>query len=203
MATNPLPDIAATLRELANQLDLVDWPTLPDEFSADWYSPPTPHSITRGWVETGHHGIDIACPTGTKLYAPANAMVWRAMECTKCTDAKPSSVLQGYALDAPEILRDPEYGYGLGTHVVLRIGRDDLPKEFARLNQWVLQVYITYGHMKELAVAKNDIVAAGGLLGLSGNTGNSTGDHLHLQVNHTRFSAATNIDPARLFSWRI
>ena len=40
-----------------------------------------------------------------------------------------------------------------------------------------------YGHMKELSKLKRgDKIKAGDLLGLSGNTGNSTGPHLHFEV---------------------
>lgn len=41
---------------------------------------------------------------------------------------------------------------------------------------------ITFMHMKSYIVAKNQVVQAGQFIGLSGNTGNSTGPHLHLAV---------------------
>jgi murein DD-endopeptidase MepM/ murein hydrolase activator NlpD len=37
-----------------------------------------------------------------------------------------------------------------------------------------------YLHLSEIAVATGDAIAAGGLLGLSGSTGLSSGPHLHL-----------------------
>ncbi len=41
---------------------------------------------------------------------------------------------------------------------------------------------ITFMHMKSYSVARNQRIEAGEFIGLSGNTGNSTGPHLHLAV---------------------
>ncbi len=41
---------------------------------------------------------------------------------------------------------------------------------------------ITFMHMKSYSVARNQRIEAGEFIGLSGNTGNSTGPHLHLGV---------------------
>ena len=43
---------------------------------------------------------------------------------------------------------------------------------------------ITYMHMKELAVKDGDRVMAGQQLGLSGTTGRSTGEHLHMEFRY-------------------
>ena len=39
-----------------------------------------------------------------------------------------------------------------------------------------------YGHLSERNVKAGDKVKAGSRVGLSGNTGNSTGAHLHLEI---------------------
>jgi murein DD-endopeptidase MepM/ murein hydrolase activator NlpD len=45
---------------------------------------------------------------------------------------------------------------------------------------------VLYGHMNKNEVAKGDQLRAGDPVGLIGSTGNSTGPHLHLQVNNAK-----------------
>ena len=39
-----------------------------------------------------------------------------------------------------------------------------------------------YAHLKMIAVRKNDVISAGTIVALSGNTGKSTGPHLHIKI---------------------
>lgn len=54
----------------------------------------------------------------------------------------------------------------LGNHVKVRHGK----------------YTVIYGHLSSLAVKNGDKVRAGSVLGISGSTGKSTGDHLHLTI---------------------
>lgn len=54
-----------------------------------------------------------------------------------------------------------------------------------------------YGHMSKQLVRENEVVKAGDPIGLGGNTGRSTGSHLHFE---TRLLGEA-IDPAKLFDF--
>lgn len=83
------------------------------------------------------------------------------------------------AQGAVKVARCDEGGYG--THV--RVEHDG---------------YVSiYAHLSEISVQVGDYVQAGAVLGLSGNTGNSTGPHLHWEV---RIFGETPIDPLPLVS---
>lgn len=55
-----------------------------------------------------------------------------------------------------------------------------------------------YGHLSEHLVKENDLVRAGEVIGLGGNTGRSTGPHLHFE---TRFMGQA-FDPERIFNFQ-
>lgn len=43
---------------------------------------------------------------------------------------------------------------------------------------------VTYGHLEYALVEKGDLVNSGTVVGISGNTGRSTGPHLHLEIKY-------------------
>ncbi len=96
------------------------------------------HPITK--VRKKHDGVDIAVPTGTKLYSAVTGTV---------TISK--------------------YSESAGNYVTVETD-----------SGWS----VTFMHMDSRAVAVGDRVEQGDFVGLSGNTGNSTGPHLHLQVEN-------------------
>jgi murein DD-endopeptidase MepM/ murein hydrolase activator NlpD len=62
-----------------------------------------------------------------------------------------------------------------------------------------------YGHMSEVQVEPGHIVDAGEVIGLSGNTGHSTGPHLHLGMkDHGNYiDPLGDLDPHKGILWRV
>lgn len=98
------------------------------------------HPITK--VRTFHKGVDIAVPTGTKLYSAVKGTVIRS-----------------------------QYSDSAGNYVTIQTDTG-----------WT----VTFMHMDARAVSTGQELEQGDFVGYSGNTGNSTGPHLHLQVENEK-----------------
>lgn len=91
-----------------------------------------------------------------------------------------------------------DFGTPVGTPVksvlagtVIGTGNTDLQPGCYSFGKWVMVSHANglstmYGHFSAISVKQGDVVAAGDLLGLSGNTGYSTGPHLHFGVYATQ-----------------
>ncbi|WP_267243738.1 M23 family metallopeptidase [Streptomyces sp. PR69] len=71
------------------------------------------------------------------------------------------------------------WGGAYGNNVVLRMNDG---------------TYTQYGHLSAITVSVGQSVAAGGQIGISGSTGNSTGPHLHFEARTTP-DYGSDIDP--------
>jgi murein DD-endopeptidase MepM/ murein hydrolase activator NlpD len=110
---------------------------------------PRRHPIT-GRIKM-HHGIDVACPVGTPLIAPADGQIVH----------KGSGASGGYTL------------------LVRHQGN----------------FHTVYYHLKQPSHRHvGEMVKAGDLIGNSGNTGQSTGPHLHFELRRSRKWGDT-VDP--------
>ena len=57
--------------------------------------------------------------------------------------------------------------------------------------------WVIYAHLSKLDVKAGDVVKAGQRIGSSGNTGNSSGPHLHFEMrDNIRWSAGKDLDPS-------
>lgn len=64
-----------------------------------------------------------------------------------------------------------------------------------------------YGHLSKISVAEGEMIARGGAIGLSGNTGLSTGPHLHFGVKPNSAQMDNGyygkVDPAPYLDFRM
>lgn len=73
---------------------------------------------------------------------------------------------------------------GGGNFVKLEYSREDGSK-----------IQVTYCHLSEIKVGVGDVVKAGQKIGISGSTGTSTGDHLHLGVAKVKGNTEEIVNP--------
>ncbi|MHC1784445.1 MAG: M23 family metallopeptidase [Anaerolineaceae bacterium] len=99
-----------------------------------------------------HTGIDIDAPRGTPILAAANGEVLWA----------------GYGVYSGKV--DHDDPYGLAVTIEHDFGFDGKP------------LYSIYAHMDKILVQPGQIVKAGDQIGLVGDTGMTTGPHLHFEI---------------------
>ena len=60
---------------------------------------------------------------------------------------------------------------------------------------------VLYAHLSRVDVQEGQEVRAGQTLGLSGNTGNTKGPHLHQEVRHAPFKYGDDVNPDAVVAW--
>jgi murein DD-endopeptidase MepM/ murein hydrolase activator NlpD len=110
------------------------------------------HPITK--AVSFHNGVDIACPVGTVVVAPADGKI--------------------------ELI----WHHELGGNSLSMIAKDGLRYGFA--------------HLSKVVVEKDQTVEEGQIIALSGNTGRTTGPHLHFTVKRNGYWA----DPVTYFNFK-
>ena len=68
--------------------------------------------------------------------------------------------------------------YAMMAGKVLKVGYDKVSGNYITLQHG--SITVSYCHLSEVLKRKNDLVAVGEVVGVTGNTGRSTGEHLHL-----------------------
>ena len=68
--------------------------------------------------------------------------------------------------------------YAMMPGKVLKVGYDKVSGNYMTLQHG--SITVSYCHLSEVLKRKNDLVAVGEVVGITGNTGRSTGEHLHL-----------------------
>ena len=68
--------------------------------------------------------------------------------------------------------------YAMMPGKVIKVGYDKLSGNYVTLQHG--NITVSYCHLSQVLKNKNDFVAVGEVVGITGNTGRSTGEHLHL-----------------------
>ena len=90
---------------------------------------------------------------------------------------------------ADGVIANANWGKSYGTQLVQQITVGDQKR-------WVI-----YAHLSKALVKAGDKVVKGQEIGESGNTGNSSGPHLHFEMrDNVRWSAGADCDPAEILA---
>ncbi len=165
----------------------VDW-------GLDWY----PYGGNGGGRWRVHHGMDFPNDPGTPVLAAGNGVVvwveggWAPSFFEVEVTVEPDPEAPPIGGDGPEIY--PTSEYTTTRRLVRPYGNVVIIQ-----HDWGWQgepVYTLYGHLLEIFVSEGEHVAAGDLVGGVGNTGDSTGPHLHFEVRVGRNSYGATRNPA-------
>ncbi len=105
-----------------------------------------------------HDGLDIGKPIGTPVYASKSGTL--AIHCSKCTGNTYGGVITCTTEGC-------QHGNGLGNYLSINHGNGETS---------------FYGHLSTIVAKTGDEVSQGDLIAYVGNTGNSTGPHLHFAL---------------------
>lgn len=85
------------------------------------------------------------------------------------------------AVMGARVLKVAQSSPGFGTFVVLRHPNVPDPENPGV----VTTLYSTYAHLSTVYVTEGEVIGKGDMIGLSGNTGKTTGPHLHFQMDRS------------------
>src|SRR3989344_3686481 len=88
-------------------------------------------------------------------------------------------------------------GNGFGNHVILKVSWEEDCTDYGECGT---NMYIYFAHLSSLSVSVGDTVSYGEGVGKLGNTGNSTGPHLHFEIRSGSTNSAYTVNPCFVFS---
>lgn len=161
----------------------------------DKYPSPAPESSwIRGWDQDGsiwntgkHHGWDHAGAKGNPLNAgPKGGVIFRKEICSKCGAQGASTLERGLQLYDSSVYKDPAWNYGYGHYIIIGYENSVLPASTQQYLQSIgrggQHIFVMYAHCQDLSAEAGQTVGANQQIATIGNSGNSTGAHLHLEV---------------------
>lgn len=152
-------------------------------------------ALYPGWNNDYARGYDVQLPSEYRIDLRNFHMPCENRHITSHYGYRRSFRRQHYGTDIKVFVGDTIYAAFSGKIRVVNYERKGYGKYVIIRHPNGLET--VYGHMSKQLVKPNDIVRAGEPIGLGGNTGRSTGSHLHFE---TRFLGHF-IDPEKLFDF--
>jgi hypothetical protein len=158
-------------------------------YDSAYPAPVVSNNITNEFTGT-HIGWDLAADdgkVGALVYGgPLGGECVVAAFCEKCGSAGSSSLSNGRLLNDQGVLSDERWNYGYGHYLVVRYDNSILPtftRQYLLRQGWgTYDAFVMYAHLQEMRVRPKDTFAGNAIIGVMGNSGNSDGPHLHLEL---------------------
>ncbi|MAS34913.1 MAG: hypothetical protein CL610_12965 [Anaerolineaceae bacterium] len=148
------------------------------------------YRFIRGFTghQPNHPGVDYGGDDGEPiLTGPVGGLVVASKECIRCNiPGKPSTLLQGLGLGDERVFSDENWNFGFGHYMIVRYLHKQLPPSTRRAlenaNLPGAHVYAMYAHLSRRNADVGAVLAPNQVFAFCGNTGNSSGPHLHLEL---------------------
>lgn len=176
------------------------------------------YNWARGFDPVGssgviHWGWDFAAAVGTEIRAGSRGgTVAETGYCAQCGDEGRSSLEAGFGLGDSRVLSDAGWNYGYGHYLIIRYDHEQLPASTQGALAAGYQradVYCMYAQLQTYVVEEGQLLGPNETIAYSGNSGSSSGPHLHLECRawesgreNFSWAAARSglIDPGLLFT---
>ncbi len=161
-----------------------------------------PNPVPRGWwvrdfdrdgsrIGIKHKGWDIGGNKGFSIVAGLNGgEVIDVRFCDKCGTEGVSVVEKNIPLSASHIFTDDGWNFGYGHFIIVRYDHEQLPQvardTLATRGFTGGHIFVMYAHLQDMLVREGNTVTAAQKIGTLGNSGNSSGPHLHLEIRASR-----------------
>ncbi|MGJ3239144.1 MAG: peptidoglycan DD-metalloendopeptidase family protein [Anaerolineae bacterium] len=168
----------------------------------DKYPNPAPESTwSRGWDVDGsiwntgkHDGWDHAGRKGAPLLAgPHGGVIFEKKLCAKCGNQGLSTLERGLQLYDTRVYTDQGWNFGYGHYLIVAYEHSTLPAStrayLASQGRDGQHIFVMYAHCQDMLVESKQTLTPNQQIATLGNSGNSNGAHLHLEV---RISASMN-----------
>lgn len=149
----------------------------------------------RGWDLDGtiwntgpHNGWDLGGVKGVTpvLAGPQGGVVFDVRFCQKCGTAGTSAVEKGFSVGDSRVWNDAGWNFGYGHFIIVGYENSKLPEStkqyLASNNMAGWNIFVMHAHLQELIAKKGATVAPNEKIAILGNSGNSEGPHLHLEI---------------------
>lgn len=169
----------------------------------DLYPSPAPQSNwsrdfdpTGSYLNVPHDGWDKSGSIGAPILSgPKGGLVVQTALCQFCGPQGFSVEQKGIQVGSSQVFV-PGWNFGYGHFVIVRYTNDLLPEstrnQLAQIGREGEHLFVMHAHLHNIMVTNGQVLRPNQQIGTMGNSGNSTGAHLHLEVRASESATFSN-----------